>query len=51
MTTSTDRPPVIALINSTPDVVEMLRVALEQAGFVVVSTFTHLIRTGDVDLE
>ena len=46
-----DRPPVIALINSTPDVVEMLRVALEQAGFVVVSTFTHLIRTGEVDLE
>ena len=48
---ATDRPPVIALINSTPDVVEMLRVALEQAGIVVVSTFTHRIRTGEVDLE
>ena len=46
-----DRPPVIAVINSTPDIVEMLRVAFEHAGFVVVSTFTYLIRAGEVDLE
>jgi CheY-like chemotaxis protein len=46
-----DRPTVIAVINSTPDIVEMLRVAFEHAGFVVVSTFTHLIRAGEVDLE
>ena len=44
-------PPVIAVINSTPDIVEMLRVAFEHAGFVVVSTFTYLIRAGEVDLE
>ncbi|MBA2303833.1 MAG: hypothetical protein H0W08_14535 [Acidobacteria bacterium] len=45
------RLPVVALINSTPDVIDMLRIAFEQAGFVVVSTFTYLIREGDVDLE
>jgi CheY-like chemotaxis protein len=46
-----NRPTVIAVINSTPDIVEMLRVAFEHAGFVVVSTFTYLIRAGEVDLE
>ena len=46
-----ERPPVVALINSTPDVIDMLRIAFEQAGFVAVSTFTYLIRDGDVDLE
>ena len=45
------RAPVIALINSTPDIVEMLRFAFEQAGFVVVSTYTYLIRLGEVNLE
>ena len=30
---------------------EMLRVAFEHAGFVVVSTFTHLVRDGVVDVE
>jgi CheY-like chemotaxis protein len=47
----TTSPPVIAVINSSPDVVEMLRVAFEHAGFVVVSTFTHLVRDGEVDVE
>jgi CheY-like chemotaxis protein len=48
---SMDRPPVALVINSSPDVVDMLRVALERAGIVVVSTFTHLVRDGEVDLE
>ena len=47
----TTNPPVIALINSAPDTVEMLRFAFHHAGFVVVSTFTHLIRAGEVDIE
>ena len=47
----TTSPAVIAIINSSPDIVEMLRVAFEHAGFVVVSTFTHLVRDGEVDLE
>ena len=32
--------PVAAVINSTPDIVDMLRIALEYAGFVVVSALT-----------
>jgi CheY-like chemotaxis protein len=51
VTPASERPPVVALINSTPDIVEMLRIAFEHAGFVVVSTFTYLVRSGDVDLE
>ena len=47
----TPSPPVIALINSSPETVEMLRYAFHLAGFVVVSTFTHLVRTGEVDIE
>lgn len=45
------RPPVVAVINSTPDVVDMLRLVFESEGFVVVSTFTHAIRDGDIDIE
>jgi DNA-binding response OmpR family regulator len=46
-----ERLPVVAIINTTPDVVDMLRIAFESEGFVVVSTFTHLIRDGEVDIE
>jgi CheY-like chemotaxis protein len=42
---------VVALINTTPDVIDMLRIAFEQAGFVAVSTFTHMIRDGDIDIQ
>jgi DNA-binding NtrC family response regulator len=45
------QPPVVAVINSTPDIVDMLRVTLEQAGFVVVTTQTHEIRDGHVEVE
>ena len=51
MAQSVDRPLVVALINSSPDVIDMLRIAFEQAGFLAVSTFTYAIRDGDVDLE
>jgi hypothetical protein len=44
-------PNVVAVINSTTDIVDMLRVAVEQAGFVVVSALTPEIRDGHVDLE
>lgn len=43
--------PVVAIINTTPDVVDMLRLAFETEGFVVVSTFTHAIRDGSTDIE
>jgi CheY-like chemotaxis protein len=41
----------VAVINTTPDVVEMLRQALERAGFVVATCFTFDIRDGHVDLD
>ena len=46
-----ERPPVVAVINTSPDVVDMLRLALEHAGFVVVSAFTFEIREGVTDVE
>jgi len=45
-----DKPPVVAVINSTQDIVDLLRVWIEQAGFVVVSTMTPKIRDGEVDV-
>jgi DNA-binding NarL/FixJ family response regulator len=39
--------PVVAILNSNDDVVEMLRIALEQAGFVVVSGHLDKIRRGE----
>jgi DNA-binding response OmpR family regulator len=42
---------VAALFNTSPDVVDMLRQALEQAGIVVVSAFTHEIRDGAVNVD
>lgn len=41
----------VAVINSTPDIVDIIRIALEQAGVVVVSALTHEIRQGAIDLE
>lgn len=45
------KPPVLAIINTSPDVVEMLRVAFEVAGIVAVSTYSHDIRSGAIDIE
>ena len=42
---------IVAIINTSPDTIDLLKDALERAGFVVVSTYTHAIRTGDVNLE
>ena len=42
---------VVAVINSTTDIVDLLRIAMEQAGLVVVSALTPEIREGYVDLE
>lgn len=44
------RVPVVAIFNTSPDTVELLRVVLQEAGFVVVSAFTFDIRDGRVDL-
>ncbi len=42
---------VVAVINSTTDIVDMLRTALEAAGLTVVSALTTDVREGRVDLD
>jgi DNA-binding response OmpR family regulator len=44
-------PLVTAIFNTSPDIVNMLRLALEPAGIVVVSALTHQIREGAVNIE
>jgi DNA-binding response OmpR family regulator len=43
--------PVVAVINTSPDVIEMLRIAFERAGLSTVGAFTFDLRDGRVDLE
>jgi hypothetical protein len=45
------QPTTVAIVNTTPDSVEMLRHVLTRAGFVVVSCYTHEIRDGVIDFE
>ena len=45
------KPDVVAVINTSPDVVDMLRLTLEFAGIVVVSAMTWEVRDGEIDLE
>ena len=45
------QPPVVAIINTSQDIVDLLRLAFGQAGIVAVSVFTHQIREGAVDVE
>jgi CheY-like chemotaxis protein len=42
---------VVAVWNTSRDVVEMMRRTLEQAGFVVVTALTHELRDGLVNVE
>ena len=42
---------VVAVINSSPDTVELLRHVLQRAGFVVVSGYTFDVRDGRLDLS
>lgn len=46
-----EKPPVVAIINTSPDVIDMLRIAFEAAGIAAVSTFAHEIREGRVDVD
>ena len=45
------RRPVVAIFNGNEDVVEMLRVALEQVGMVVVSGHIDAVRRGEQRLS
>jgi CheY-like chemotaxis protein len=42
---------VIAVFNTSEDTTDLLRIAFEHAGFVVVTAFTHKLRDGEIDLE
>jgi DNA-binding NarL/FixJ family response regulator len=42
--------PVVAVLNTNDDIVEMLRILLEQAGYVVVSAHLDAIRRGEQSL-
>lgn len=44
-------PHVVAIVNTSPDTVEMLRVMFQFAGFSVISGYVHDIRDGRLDLE
>jgi CheY-like chemotaxis protein len=46
-----DNSVTVAIVNSTPDAIEMLRQLFFQAGFTVVSCFAHDIRDGKTDFE
>ena len=46
-----EKPPVVLIMNTSPDTVELLRIVLENEGFVVVSTYTHDLRAAKVDIE
>ena len=48
---SPDPRDVVAVINTSPDTVGLLSDLLGRAGFLVVTTYTHCIRDGTVDLE
>jgi len=43
-------PDVVLIVNTSPDAVDVLKDVLEQAGFLVVSTFTWAVQNGTVDL-
>jgi DNA-binding NarL/FixJ family response regulator len=43
--------PVVAVFNSSQDTVDMLRIALAHAGFVVIAAYTYDLRDHKVDIE
>ena len=45
------RPPVVAIFNTSPDTVEMLRIVLERAGFVVFGAYSYDMRDGKIDIS
>ena len=44
-------PDVVAVFNTSPDTIELLRLTLQPAGIVAVSAYTYEIRDGKVDLN
>jgi len=46
-----EKPPCVAIFNSSDDIIQMLRLLIEQAGFVVIAAHVYEIRTGKIDLQ
>jgi len=44
-------PTTVAVINSTTDITDLLRIAIEQSGFVVVTALTPEVRDGHIDFD
>ncbi|HET7217791.1 MAG TPA: hypothetical protein VFJ02_07070 [Vicinamibacterales bacterium] len=42
---------VVAILNTNDDIVELLRVVVENAGFIAVSAHVDAIKRGELDLE
>lgn len=42
---------MVTIFNTSPDTVEMLRIVLEQAGFVVFGAYSYDMRDGKVDIS
>jgi hypothetical protein len=51
MPDSSSAPDVVAVINTTPDAVDLLKDVLERAGFLVVTAYTWAVQNGSVDLK
>jgi hypothetical protein len=47
----TNTPAVVAIVNTNPDLVRMLRMALERAGFIVFEIFIENIKLGAADVD
>ena len=50
MSSTTQKPTVVAILNSNDELVELMRVVLEQAGFVAVTGHVDDARRGQLDL-
>lgn len=48
---SNGAPKVVAIFNTSPDTIELLRIVLEPAGYVVLGAYTYEIRDGEIDVE
>jgi CheY-like chemotaxis protein len=44
-------PRAVAVLNTSPDTVELLRISLQHASYTVVSGYIHDVRDGRLDLE
>jgi DNA-binding NtrC family response regulator len=44
-------PLAVAVFNTSPDTVEMLRIVLEREGLIVVSAYTYDLRDSKIDIE